>query len=93
MKSTGVLFSIVEDAMVVLRKGGVYRQAKVYQRDGQLYAQHGGGYITIGQNGGMIGTSVPNINVDAYNFGFEPEISKLGRFYAPGTLKASERRK
>jgi len=92
MKKRGVLFSIVEDATVVLRKGGIYRQAKVYQRDGQLYAQHGGGFITIGQNGRLVGTSVPNINVDAHDFGFEPEISKLGRYYTPGSLKAKDRR-
>lgn len=53
------LFHIIDDACVILRSRGVFKQAKVYRRDGVLYAGHAGGFITLRKNGG---TSVPSIS-------------------------------
>jgi hypothetical protein len=39
----------------------VYRQAKVFQRDGKLYAQYGGGFVGLRRDGG---TTVPTIQCD-----------------------------
>lgn len=45
-------FTIIEDAAVILLgKKGIYRQAKVYRRDGKIYAAYGGGFIRLIQGG------------------------------------------
>jgi hypothetical protein len=41
------LFHIIEDAQVILYSRGVYKQAKLYLRAGQVYAAWGGGYIRM----------------------------------------------
>jgi len=53
------LFHVIDDAQVVLRSKGVFRQAKVYERCNKLYAAWGSGFITIGR-GGL--TSLPNVS-------------------------------
>lgn len=52
------LFTIVEDAQVILCSKGVYRQAKVYARDGKTFAAWGSGFIRLSQNGV---TTLPNV--------------------------------
>lgn len=52
------LFSIVEDAQVILFSKGVYRQVKVYERDGKFYAAQGSGFIRLSRGGQ---TTVPSI--------------------------------
>lgn len=60
-------FHVIEDAAAVLvTKGGVYRQVKVYRRGaglvgGELFAGHGSGFIRLYRGG----TSVPTIRLDA----------------------------
>lgn len=50
------LFHILEEAHVILFRSGVYRQAKVYHRGEDLYANYGGGFVKLHGSGG---TSVP----------------------------------
>jgi len=51
------LFSIVEDAHVILlAKGGIYRQADVYSRGNKFYAKVAGGYARLIRHGS---TSMP----------------------------------
>lgn len=52
-------FHVIDDAAVILRSKGVYKQAKVYRRGRELYAGVGGGFIRLmGSNG----TSNPNVS-------------------------------
>lgn len=55
-------FHILDDAAVILRSKGVFRQAKVFRRGGELYASHGSGFIKLYASGG---TSHPNVSWDA----------------------------
>lgn len=52
-------FHVVDDAAVILRSNGVFKQAKVYRRGRELYAGYGGGFISIMGNAG---TSKPNVS-------------------------------
>lgn len=56
---TAQLFHIVDDAAVILRAKGVYRQAKVYVRMGELYAGWGSGFIGLRREKG---TTLPNVS-------------------------------
>lgn len=52
-------FHIIDDAAVILRRQGVFRQAKVFRRGRDVYAALGGGFIGLYAGGG---TSVPTIS-------------------------------
>ena len=53
-------FHIVDDATVVLREKGIYRQACVYQLGGRVFAEYRkGAFIAILSNDG---TSAPNVS-------------------------------
>ena len=54
-------FHIVNDAAVILRSRGVYKQAKVYLRGTAVYAGAAGGFVRLYANGG---TGVPSITWD-----------------------------
>jgi hypothetical protein len=54
------LFHVVDDAFVILRTRGVYKQAKLYQRGKDYYAGVAGGYVRILRHNG---TSNPNVSV------------------------------
>ena len=58
----GDLFHIIDDAQVILRSKGVFRQAKVYRREDRLYAGWGSGFIRLG---GRDATSCPNVSYEA----------------------------
>lgn len=53
------LFNVVEGAFVILVRKGVYRQAKVFLRDGEVYAGWGGGFVRLTAGGG---TTVPTVS-------------------------------
>jgi hypothetical protein len=67
------LFTVVEDAHVILVSNGVLRQAKVYRRGNRLYAGHGSGFIGLRQGGA---TTVPNIRWEDTDANFK--AGKLG---------------
>jgi hypothetical protein len=73
-------FTIIDDAFVILRSRGVYKQAKAYERDGKIYAGFGAGFIQISKTGS---TSVPNVRVDGFELGFEPSFASLGYLVKP----------
>jgi len=56
---TGKPFHIVDDGFVILRSKGVYRQAKLYERDDVLYAGLGSGFIKLHPKNG---TSAPSVS-------------------------------
>ncbi|QIG74341.1 hypothetical protein EVC08_029 [Rhizobium phage RHph_N65] len=53
-------FHIIEEGAAILVSKGVYRQAKVYQRGGALFAAYGSGFIRLYRNG----TSLPNVRCE-----------------------------
>jgi len=53
------LFHIIDDAHIILRSRGVYKQSKLYRRGKDLFAASGGGFIRVMQ---AHGTSAPNIS-------------------------------
>lgn len=67
------LFHIIDDAQVILRSKGVFRQAKVYRRGDRLYAGWGSGFIRLG---GRDATSCPNVSYEALSL---PDDIKLTR--------------
>lgn len=70
------LFHQIEDAAVILQSKGVYRQVKAYQRNGDLYAGHGGGFIRLYDRGN---TSVPGIGWIGMDGIVSTTPDKLGR--------------
>ncbi len=62
------LFHVVDDAQVVLRSKGVYRQVKLFARDGKLYAQQGSGFIGLRREGGTTCPSVSWEEIDGVEF-------------------------
>ena len=46
------LFHVIDDAHTVLRRKGVFRQAKLYRRAGKVYAGLGAGFVRLMGNGG-----------------------------------------
>lgn len=55
------LFQALDGEAVILREGGVYKQADLYSRDGVLFAKAAGGFIKLNANGS---TSKPKIMVE-----------------------------
>lgn len=53
-------FHLIDDAAAILVSKGVYRQVKVYQRGGALFAAHGSGFIRLYKNG----TSLPTVRCE-----------------------------
>lgn len=53
-------FHLIEDAAAILVSKGVYKQAKVYQRGGALFASYGAGFIRLYKNG----TSLPTVRCE-----------------------------
>ena len=67
-------FHVIDDAAVVLRSKGVFRQAKVYRRGEDLYAGFGNGFVRLLGNGG---TSCPNVSWEETDAPFK--TGALGR--------------
>ena len=57
--TTDGLFHIVDEAQIVLRSKGVFRQVKLFHRDGKLYAGWGNGFVRLLASGG---TSHPSVS-------------------------------
>ncbi|HRL05097.1 MAG TPA: hypothetical protein PL098_00120 [Brevundimonas diminuta] len=56
---TDKLFHEIPEAQVVLRCKGVYRQAKLFHRDGHVYAAWGSGFVRLLSGSG---TTVPSVS-------------------------------
>lgn len=70
------LFHVIDDAFAILRSRGVYKQAKLYERKGRIYAQHGSGFIALTRSG----TTAPNVSVDEIE-GLTPAFDDMARMY------------
>lgn len=80
-----MLFHKIDGASIILLSKGVYRQVDAYQRNGELFARWGNGFIPVRYSGfGGQGTSLPHVNV----------VHIEGPFTFPakgyGTVKISE---
>lgn len=75
------MFVIIEEGHIVLRKGGIYRQAKVYVRNGYIYAGYSGGFIRLLKH--EKGTSCPHVTYDELHLPFEPEYDSIGILKKP----------
>ncbi|MDK4730526.1 hypothetical protein [Rhizobium phaseoli] len=53
-------FHLIDEGAAILVSKGVYRQAKVYQRSGALFAAYGSGFIRLYRDG----TSLPNVRCE-----------------------------
>lgn len=63
------LFHVIDDAQVILRSRGVYKQAKLYRRGDEIFAGANGGFIRMM---GSHGTSVPSVSwLDIYGVKLE----------------------
>jgi hypothetical protein len=65
-----MLFSSIDDKQTVIRntKSGVYKQTKLYERKGEIYAAFSGGFIRLMREGR---TSNPNILWDDIEVKYE----------------------
>lgn len=60
------LFQQIEDAKAIVKIKGLYKQVDVYHRQGYLYVRYTGGYAALIRDVvTQIGTTVPNLRVDA----------------------------
>lgn len=75
-----MLFNIIPDAWAILRKNGVYRQVKVYNRGLALYASYGSGFLKLGSRKG---TSHYTVYLDELQVPFEVISTPLGWLEAP----------
>ena len=75
-----IMFNIINDAHVILRSRGVFRQAQVFSYNGGLYAKWGGGFIYMIKH--AKGTSVPTVSWDSPT-GFEFKFDAVGRMVIP----------
>lgn len=59
---TDNLFHVIDDAQVVLRSKGVFKQVKLYRRGEHVYAGWGSGFIRLLKHGQ---TTHPSVSYDA----------------------------
>jgi drug/metabolite transporter superfamily protein YnfA len=55
------MFTKIENGYAILSSRGVVRQVNIYERKGRIYAQHGGGFISLTHRNS---TSVPTVRLD-----------------------------
>lgn len=70
------LFHIIDDAAVILRAKGVYKQVKMYQRAGELYAGWGSGFIGLRREHT---TTLPNVSWEDIDWRYGVMILPNGR--------------
>lgn len=71
------MFALVEDGYVLLRKGGVFKPAKIYLRNGYIYANWGGGFVRLSKNDGV--TSCRDLLYEDLFLPFTPTTDSIGR--------------
>lgn len=59
------VFSQIPGATVILKAGGVYRQATVYVYDNRIFAAYGSGYVLLHKDQGYRATSAPKVSWEA----------------------------
>lgn len=75
----GTTFHEIPDSVVVLVKGGVYKQTTAFVRGRHIYAKHGSGFVQLSRHG----TGVSNLRVDAFDVpGLKYDFGNTGRMVA-----------
>jgi len=54
-------FTVIDDATAVMYRKGVFRQVSLYERNGNIYAASGSGFVKLKYSGA---TSDPNLKWD-----------------------------
>lgn len=57
-------FTAIPEGQAIIHGKGVYRQVPVFERDGKIYAKHGGGFVRLLQGGGTTSPSVRWADID-----------------------------
>lgn len=78
------MFVLIEDAYAILRSKGVFKQVKVYERDGRIFVAYGSGYISVNH---LNGTSVHTVIVDEIILPFIAERNRVGFLVNPETYE------
>lgn len=63
-------FTRIEDGHVIVRKGGVYRQADLYRRKEKLFAKYGAGFVRLVGGGATSVTSLSWLEIDCGDDGY-----------------------
>lgn len=75
----------IDEGQAIVHSRGVYRQVPLYQRDGKIYAKHGGGYVRLAQGGS---TSAPNVRWAEIDTPHGEWSEKSGAvFYTPNAMQ------
>lgn len=84
-------FHIIDDGAAIMLRRGIYRQSKIYHRDGVIYAAHSGGFVRLFRGGG---TSMPDISWKEIDAGagqaIEDNSDLSVRYFAMGVQEAAE---
>ncbi len=67
------LFHIIEDSFAIIRCKGVWKQVKLFHKNGKLFAQYGNGFIKLYK----YGTSRPDIFVEDLITPYSVDTGKL----------------
>lgn len=78
-----MMFSVIEDATVITKSRGIYRQGKMYERAGRIYVGWSNGFISVHKAAGKIVTSIPDVLVDEYILPFTAKFTKVGQMVKP----------
>lgn len=57
-------FHVADEAAVIMRSKGVFRQAKVFLRGKDIYAGHGGGFVRLYKGGGTSSPALSWVDID-----------------------------
>lgn len=78
-------FHIVEDAVVILRSNGVFKQSEIYVRKNYIYAKHGSGFVRLDRHEN--GTTAPSVRWDDLYLPFEVAYDNIGRMMLPLNMR------
>lgn len=79
------MFNEIPGAQVLLRAGGVFKPAKLYDFNGCLFAAAAGGYVRLYENGS---TSKDKLNFGELHYDGSLTVDKLGRLRSDTEGKA-----
>jgi len=75
------MFKVIDDGFAVLKtRAGVYKQVKIYERAGKIYAGYNGGFILLTH---LNGTGVPDVRLDEIHTGFAIKRNEVGFLVNP----------
>ena len=81
------LFKQSEGDVAVVVTKGIYKQVPLFIRDGLLYAQFGGGFIRLKEDGS---TSQPTTRLEHLDFDGELHRDEMGRLCVPSPDRKSK---